>query len=179
MFGKTEPAKAESTQEGIDTMADATNDNASLSAEHENQVAALQATVAALTEQLNGKAAELADKDSKIAELTALVEAATEFKAAQEKAAAEAKVVARTAKLADVVGTEQAASLQAALASLDDAAFDVAVGAMSNKLKTEENSTAFKEVGVEGSADATKLAAEAYGGKTADYLQAIVRNELK
>lgn len=141
------------------------------------QVTALEATVSALTEQLNGKVAELADKDSKIAELTALVEAATEFKAAQEKAAAEAKVAARTAKLAEVVGTEQATSLQAALATLDDAAFEVAVGAMSNKLNTEAKSAAFNEVGVEGSTDAVALAAETSGSRVMDYLKTIDHNQ--
>jgi len=174
MFGaKPDTAQAETTQEGIEPMADAVTEVASAGASLTDQVVALQATVTALTDQLNGKVAELASKDSKIAELTALVDAATEFKAAQEKAAAEAKVVARTAKLAEVVGTEQATSLQAALASLDDAAFDVAVGAMSNKMKTEETSAAFKEVGVEGSTDAVKLVADASGSRVMDYLKTI------
>ena len=178
MFGKSpDPAQAETTQEGIETMAEAVTDVPSAHASLTDQVAALQATVTALTDQLNVKVAELADKDSKIAELTALVDAATEFKAAQAKAAAEAKVAVRTAKLAGVVGTEQATSLQAALASLDDAAFDVAVGAMSNKMKTEESSPAFKEVGVEGSTDAAKLAAETSGSRVMDYLKTIDHNQ--
>jgi septal ring factor EnvC (AmiA/AmiB activator) len=178
MFGKSpDAAQAETTQEGIETMADAVTEVPSASASLTDQVAALQATVTALTDQLNGKVAELADKDSKIAELTALVNAATEFKAAQEKAAAEAKVAARTAKLAEVVGTEQATSLQAALATLDDAAFDVAVGAMSNKLNTEAKSAAFNEVGVEGSTDAVALATETSGSRVMDYLKTIDHNQ--
>lgn len=147
------------------------NEGADLAANPAEQVASLTATNATLTEQL---AATLA----KNVELNALVDAATEFKAAQEKAAAEAKVAARTAALADAVGTEQAASLQAAIAGLDDTAFAAVVTAMTSKSKVEASTPAFKEVGVEGSTDQTKLAAEAYGGKTADYLLAIVNKEI-
>jgi hypothetical protein len=174
------PAQAESQTEGVE-MTDVTTDaNAStVSPELAEQFAALQATVASMTEQLAINAVAMADKDSKIAELSAQVEAAVEFKASQAKIAAEAKVAARAAKLAEFVGDEQAASLQAATASLDDAAFDAVASAMSLKFKVEAKSDAFKEVGAEGATDQTKLNAEVIGGKTADYLQAIVRNELK
>ena len=117
----------------------------------------------------------VAEKNARIAELEAIVAAATEFKAAQEKAAAEAKIAARNAALVDVVGTEQAASLQVALASLDDASFAVAVGALSNKMKVEEASPEFKEVGVEGTTDAAALAAEAQGNRVMDYLKVIAQ----
>jgi len=192
MFGKSpDAAQAETQIEGADMAVELTQaekEHAMLMASDLNglrdavasmhgQVTTLEATITALTEQLNGNVAELAAKDSKIAELTAMVNAATEFKAAQEKAAAEAKVAARTAKLAEVVGTEQATSLQAALATLDDAAFDVAVGAMSNKLKTEATSAAFKEVGVEGSTDTVALAAETSGSRVMDYLKTIDHNQ--
>lgn len=168
------PAQAEQPNEGVVEMAtDVTNQGADLGADLAQENATLKETVAALTTQLADTATVLADKDAKIAELSGLVEAAHEFKAAQAKAAAEAKVAARTAKLAEVIGNEQASTLQVALASLDDAAFDVAVAAMSNKLKVEEANPAFKEVGVDGSADATKLAAETSGSRVMDYLKTI------
>lgn len=161
------PAQADNKQEEtVEMTTVATTEGAGLAVEMADPTAALTATVAALT-------AELADKDSKIAELTAVVAAAAEFQAAQAQAAALAKIAARTEKLAGAVGTEQAAVLQTALASLDDAAFDVAVNAMSSKLKVEAQSPAFTEVGVEGSADATKLAAEASGSRVMDYLKSI------
>jgi hypothetical protein len=162
------PVQAEQKQEEVEMT---TNVAEGAVAHAEVDVAALQGAVTSLTELL-------AEKDAKIAELSALVEAATEFKAAQEKAAAEAKAAARNAALVEVVGTEQAASLMAATAAMDDAAFDAVLSAMSFKAKTEAESPAFKEVGAEGATDQTKLAQEVYGGKTADYLQAIVKKEI-
>jgi hypothetical protein len=161
------PAQAEQLKEEVVNMTDVTHADAAADA----NVAALQSTVASLTEQLGVK-------DAKIAELAALVAAATEFKVAQEKAAAEAITASRVEKLTALVGTEQAANLQAATASMDAPAFDALVAAMSFKQTAEAASPAFKEVGAEGTTDQTKLNAEVYGGKTADYLQAIVNKEL-
>lgn len=169
-------AEAETQHEGVVEMTtDVTTEAVASVVEgvDANAHAALEATVGSLTEQLAATVSALAERDAKIAELQAQVDAAVEFKAAQAKAAAEAKVAARTAALADLVGTEQASVLQVALASLDDAAFDVALAAMSSKVKVEEKSEAFKEVGVEGSTDATKLAAEANGSRVMDYLKTI------
>lgn len=159
------PAQAETIKEKEVEMTDVTNADAQADA----NVAGLQAAVASLTELL-------AEKDAKIAELSALVEAATEFKAAQEKAAAEAKTAARSAALVEVVGTEQAESLMTATASMDDAGFSALVAALHGKAKVEAESPAFKEVGAEGATDQSKLAAEARGGKTADYLQALIKD---
>jgi hypothetical protein len=131
--------------------------------------AALKETVASLT-------AQLATANEKIATLTAQVEAAVEFKAAQEKAAAEARTALRKAKLEDVVGTEAAVGLLAATALMDDTAFEAVVAAVAFKATKEAATPAFKEVGVEGSADATKLAAEAQGSKVMDYLK-VIANE--
>jgi hypothetical protein len=177
LFGQTPNALTTNTLEGVDVTTQATTEGAGLAAEMADQVAALTATVTSLTEQLADNVTAIAARDSKIAELTALVEAATEFKAAQEKAAAEAKVVARVTKLTEMVGTEQAASLQAATAALDDTAFDAVVSALSVKQKVEAANPAFKEVGAEGTTDQAKLTAEVIGGKTGDYLQAIIKNK--
>lgn len=162
------PAQAEQKHEDVEMT---THVAEGAQAHAEVDVAALQGAVTSLTK-------ELAAANAKVAELTALVAAATEFKAAQEKAAAEAKAAARSAALTEVVGTEQAANLLAATAAMDDNAFGAVVTALSFKSKAEANSPAFKEVGAEGSVDQSKLNAEAYGGKTADYLQAIVKKEI-
>ena len=179
MLGQSqaEPAKADNLNEGVVEMTDAVINqaDAELASMQALDVAGMQAAIASLTADVAAKAAELASKDAKIAELSALVEAATEFKAAQEKAAAEAKMAARVETLAGLVGTESAASLQAATASMDDAAFGALTAALSMKQKVEADTPAFKEVGAEGSTDQTKLAAEVYGGKTGDYLQALIK----
>lgn len=124
------------------------------------------ATVASLT-------ASLATAEAKIAELTAQVEAAVEFKAAQEKASAEAKVAARVAKLTAAVGDVQAAALHAATAALDDVAFEAVVSAVSAKATVELAAPAFKELGANGTTDATKLVADAQGSRVMDYLKTI------
>lgn len=132
-----------------------------------NTVAALTATVTSLTEQLAAKVGE-------VAALTAQVEAAVEFKAAQAAAAAEAKAATRMAALVGAVGTVAATGLMAATASMEDAAFDAVLAAVSLKTQAETAAPAFKEVGVEGNADASKLSAEAVSGnRVLDYLKTV------
>lgn len=178
LFGVTQAATAEVVEptEGTEMATELNKVEADKAAAMALDLDGLRTAVAAMTEQLAANATELSAKDDKIAELSALVAAATEFKAAQEKIAAEAKVAARVSKLANVVGDEQAASLQAATAALDDAAFDAVVSAMTSKATTEAASPAFKEVGVEGAADAQKLAAEGSGSRVMDYLKTVTHD---
>lgn len=145
--------------------------NSGATASAEVDVAALQSTVAALTSQL-------ASAHTEIAMLTALVAEAAEFKAAKEKAEAEAKVAARTAKLVDVVGTEAAAGLQAATASLDDTAFDAVVSAMKSSAAKEATAPAFTEQGVEAKADASKVAEQAQTNGVLEYLKSMTPEQL-
>lgn len=164
------PAQAETLIEGVVEMTDAVIIEGTIAADSIDKMAdasGLQDTVNSLAEQLTAA-------NEKIAELSALVEAAVEFKAAQELAAAEAKVSARVEALIAIVGTEQAASLHAATAALDDNAFAAMTAAMTFKQNAEAATPAFKEVGAEGSTDQAKLAAEVYGGKTGDYLQNLI-----
>lgn len=177
-IGQQEPAKADNQTEGVAVTTEAKNEGTGLAVEMADQVTALTATVTSLTEQVAANAAALAEKDATIAALTAQVEAAVEFKAAQEKAAAEAKIAARNSKLVEVVGTDAAAGLMAATASLDDTAFDAVVNAMSVKAKVEATAPAFKEVGVEGTADASKVSAEAgSGNRVMDYLKNVTHEK--
>ena len=157
---------AETLNKGVDMAVE--KQEGTVAATAEVDVAALQTAVASLTEQL-------AAKDTQIAELSALVEAAAEYKAAQEQAVAEAKVAARSAKLTDVVGTEQAAGLLAATSMLDEASFEAVVTAMSFKMKAEASSPMFKEVGVEGQANTEKLVTEAKSNRVMDYLKSIAK----
>lgn len=161
--------EANNPVEEVNMTTEVTQADADLAQMQALDVAGMRDAIASLT-------ADVAAKDAKIAELSAIVEAAKEFEAAQVKAAAEAKTAARVAALVAVVGTEQAASLQAATASMDDAAFDTVVGAISATRKVESAMPAFKEVGVEGSTDQTKLAAEVTGNATLNYLQTLIKN---
>lgn len=162
MFGVSQTAaQAAQPKEEVTMTTDVTNEGAGFAAQAD--VSALQ-VVAALTEQLNAA-------NARIAELQTVVDAATEFKAAQEKVAAEARIAARTAKLAAVVGDEQAASLQAATVLMDDTAFEAVVTAMTSKATTEAKTKAFTEVGVQAAADPVKLAADVQGSRVADYLR--------
>lgn len=123
--------------------------------------------VVELQASLASKTAELTAATGKIAELTALVEAAADFHAAQTKAALEAKLDARKAKVIATVGTEKAEALTAATASMEDGAFDAVMAAMATTATAEAATPLFKEVGVEASADTTKLVT---GNATMDYL---------
>jgi len=165
------PAHAENQNEEVKMDVTQVGSALALAEALAQDVEGLKATVTSLT-------ALVESKDAQIAELNAVVAAAVEFKAAQEKAAAEAKAAARNAALTEVVGTEQAASLLAATAAMDDVAFGAVVDALNFKSKAEASSAAFTEVGAEGATDQAKLDAEVAGGKTADYLQAIVNKEI-
>jgi hypothetical protein len=173
----TQPIDAQASNletEKVDMATEVTNDGAALADVQAAAQAASEgfaATVASLT-------ASLEAAQAKIAELTAQVEAAVEFKAAQEKAAAEAKVAARVAKLTEAVGEVQAAALNAATAALDDVAFEAVVTAVSAKATTEQASPAFKELGANGTTDATKLVADAQGSRVMDYLKTIAKETL-
>lgn len=152
------PAQAETVKEEV-TM-DVKDDSVVAPAAAETvDVVELQASLVSAT-------AELADAKTKIAELTTLVEAAADFHAEQAKAALEAKLDARKAKVAAAVGSDKADALMAATASMEDGAFDAVMAAMATTQNSEAETPLFKEVGVEASADPTKLASNA----TMDYL---------
>lgn len=125
-------------------------------------VASLTAAIATLT-------TELAASQGKVAELTAQVEAATEFKAAQEAMAVEAKSAARLAKLVSAVGQDKAVGLHAATVAVDDVAFEAVVSALQTSMKTEEKSPLFTEAGVDATAD-TALVVDT-GARVMDYLK--------
>lgn len=114
--------------------------------------------VAGLTASLATAVAALADSHTKIAELSALVAAATEFQAAQATAALATKQAARKLAVEVAVGTAKADALYAATASLEDAAFDAVMAAMATTATAEANTQLFNEVGVDAEASASKLA---------------------
>jgi hypothetical protein len=93
---------------------------------------------------------QLSEANEKVAELT-------EFKATQVKAAAEAKTASRLAQLTELLGDDQAVSMNASLASLSDDAFSGVLTSLGVKSKTEADTPLFKEVGVDGEVDSTKL----------------------
>lgn len=94
--------------------------------------------------------------DSVVAELANVKEA----KAAMEKAAQDAKFAARKEKIVAAVGTAKAAALFDATESLDDAKFEAVVGAMAESIDKEAEKELFKDVGVSGGVEASKVMEE-------------------
>lgn len=154
-------AKAEDTEKDV-TM-DALDTGAVTPAADANAV-----DVAALQASLATAVSELADAQTKIAELSGLVAAATEFAAAKDKAALEAKLSARKAKVTAALGTAKADAFMAATASMEDTAFDAVMSAMATTAATEADTALFKDVGVDAEVDQTKVSAETNG--VMDYL---------
>lgn len=150
MLGITQaPAEADKPKEEVNMTNEDTG--AALAEVQAQDMAGLQATVASLSAQLTSAHAE-------VAELKELVAQATEFQANQIKVAAEAKAASRLTQLAELLGDEAAATMNASLASLSDEAFGGVVTSLGVKSKAEAATPLFKEVGVDGEVDAEKLA---------------------
>jgi hypothetical protein len=146
-------AEAADTAKENETMDVKDKDAAALAAADTNAV-----DVAGLQASLASTVAELADAHTKITELSALVEAAKEFNAAQVAAALEVKTAARKLAVVNAVGTVKADALMAATASLEDSAFDAVMAAMTTTAAAEADTALFKEVGVDAEASTTSLA---------------------
>ncbi len=124
----------------------------------------MSSALAAATELNASQAAALAEQAALVAELTAKFEAAQAALAEIESAkaaliaeAAEAKLTARKEKVVEMIGTERADALLSATASMDDNAFDAVLIAMSVGSAKEADSVLFKEVGVAGEVEASKV----------------------
>ncbi len=149
------PAKAETVKE-VDMVTAVKADAAELTT--------LQASFESLT-------AQFAESQNKVAELTTALSAFAEQKAAADALVHAAKMASRKEKVVLAVGTVKADSLMAAMAEMSDATFDAVTAAMTTTATAEAQSPLFKEVGVDGSADPAKLAAEAENG-VMQYLKA-------
>ena len=113
------------------------------------------------------QAAKLSDALNAITELTsklagaqaalAIIEA---DKASMVAKAVEAKLASRKDKVVEMIGTERADALMTATANMEDAAFDAVLVAMSVATEKEANSAMFKEIGVSGEVDASKVEEE-------------------
>ena len=154
------PAKAETVKEEVNMT---TNVADTVAKTDPADMATLLASFEAMTSQL-------AESQSKVAELTTALSMFAEQKAAAEALAAAAKLAARKEKVVMAVGTVKADALMAAMTEMSDGTFDAVLSAMATTVKAEANSPMFKEVGVEGSADPAKLEAEASNG-TMQYLK--------
>lgn len=142
-FG-TETAQAEYKEEDVNMDVNDTGGSAADAVE-------LSTSLASVTEKLTAAQA-------RIDELTAVLEAAGEFKAKAEKQALDAKMDARKVKIVAAVGTENADKLMSATAGLEDAQFDAVLAVAGVSSKVEAQTAPFKEVGVDAKADASKLA---------------------
>jgi hypothetical protein len=126
----------------------------------------------------NGKGnvmSEMIEKSAADALILKAVEAATE-PLKKELAVLKAAEMARTeavrkSQLKAVVGDAKAEETFNALKSLDDASFEIIVKSYASANAAEGKSKMFAEKGVDGKADAEKVAADTLNNDTAKYLK--------
>lgn len=126
-------------------------------ASSEAVLAAVAAQLQEVSTALETAVAAVADADAKAAELQAQLEAVNAEKIDAETEAALQRLTARKEKIKAAVGTSKSDALMAATESLDDAAFDAVVSALSLSVDAEGKTGMFKEVGVAAEADAAKV----------------------
>lgn len=138
----------------------------------DNKTAELQALLESAT-------TTLAATQGKLAEMTALHEAAQvalkdaeDVKANMAKEAAQAKFDTRKAVVVASVGTARADALMKATESLDDVSFKAVVDAMAGSFEAEAQTAAFKEVGKSTPEDAAQVAAKQDDSEEAKALRA-------
>lgn len=127
----------------------------------------LAAQLAVATEALASQSEALQAVSTKLSTLTGLYEASqaalVAAEASQASLVAEAKhkrLSARKEAVVAAVGTSKADALMTATETLDDAAFNAIVGAMTVNMEVEASTPAFNEVGQTGKVD-TNLVADA------------------
>lgn len=130
----------------------------------DNKTAELQAQLATATEQLTKQAADLQALTEMVEEMSAQM-ASTKAALADSEAvqvdlvaqAATKRLEARTEAIKAAVGDSQLESLLAATDKMDDAQFEVIVGAMAKSFETEAKSAMFQEKGVSAAAEAPEV----------------------
>jgi DNA repair exonuclease SbcCD ATPase subunit len=126
-------------------------------ASSETALADAAAQLQEVSTALETAVAAVAEADAKAAGLQAQLEAVNAEKIAAEAEAAAKRLTARKEKIEAAVGTSKSDALMAATESLDDAAFDAVVSALSLSVDAEGKTGMFKEVGVAAEADAAKV----------------------
>lgn len=122
-----------------------------------DQSAELQLALASQVEafaELQNSHKELTAKFEQAQAALAVIEAEKASLVAQ---AAATKLEARKASVVAAIGTEKAAAMLEATSSLGDEQFEAVVGALTTSLEVEAQSMMFKEVGVSGEVDASKI----------------------
>jgi hypothetical protein len=126
--------------------------------------AELTAQLATATETLTKQAADLQALTEMVEELSAQVNTSKEALAAAEAAkldlatqAATKRLAARTEAITKAVGTSQLPSLLAATETMEDAQFDVVVGAFAKSFETEAKSAMFQETGASAAAEVPEV----------------------
>lgn len=159
-----EPAKAEV----LDATASAVVVNGAADlAVLSDQLASLETRFTEQNGVMDTLTAALAEKDAKLTEaLAALADVHGELSAvhaAKEQAEASAlatKLAARNAAVVAALGTDKAEAFMAATGALPDAQFESVMAALAVTSANEANSAAFKDVGVDASANVDALVAE-------------------
>jgi hypothetical protein len=120
----------------------------------------LDGVVAGLSAELATAVAALTDMTANFEAAQAALNALTAEKAEMVVKAEAAKFTARKEKVVLAIGTEKADGLMLATQGLDDVAFEAVVSALAGSVDAEAETSLFKEVGVQASADTTKIVAE-------------------
>lgn len=139
------PASAEKQEEVTEMTTQ--EDQAALAAD-KTAVAELTANLASVTEAMATMQVELADVKAKYEAAQAALNASEAAKTLLAEQAAKARLEARTAAITEAVGTSQLESLLAATDSMDDAQFNIIVGAMAKSFENEAKSAMFQEAGL-------------------------------
>ena len=113
-----------------------------------------------------------AEATAEVTRLTAVIAEAEQAKATAATAALATKMDARKELIVKAVGTERADALFSATEAMPDTAFAAVMSAMSMTSAVEAKTELFTEVGVSGTADVSKVEADAASNPTMALLQA-------
>lgn len=122
---------------------------AEMSVEMAAELTELKASFAQVSEALATMTTQFEDATAKLEAANAALSAVAAEKEAVEAAAKQAKMDARMSKLVDAVGDVKAASLFSATETMEDAAFDAVVAALTVNMAKEAESEMFNETGVD------------------------------
>lgn len=150
------PAESPPADEALATEAVADEALSTLQASFDAFKLEAEANTLDLTSKLTTAIEHVRSAGEQVEQLQASLTALGAEKAAMEAAAEAAKLTARNERLLTAVGSARAPALQIAFATLEDAAFDAAVAALTVAGDVEGKSRFFREAGANAEADPAK-----------------------
>lgn len=128
-----------------------------VSAELSEQLTTAQAALSDMTAKLSDAVSQIATLQANYEVVQAALEQAKQEKEMLEAQAKDKELAARKAKIEASVGTDRAPALLEATKGLSDEQFDAIVGAVKVTAEVESKSPMFREVGVQGETDLSKV----------------------